>query len=282
MVDARRAKVEPVSHALLLETSLAAQTLCSGVTVLRRAEMGKNGIFYEAFFGMATGFERLCKLIIIIDHLLDHEGNFPTNKVLKGCAHHIQKLFCRVREVRSKYPASDPLSDYPEDAPIGPMLEFLEEFAVSTRYYNLDYLSNREQGAKHGDPIRRWLELVGTEILRLHYSDSTREHHQETASALGNKIGRTAFVFGVSHDGSVVSDLASIFRQGAQVDVVQEWGQFYALKLARYLSMLVSDLENVAHGRQFLHVPYLSEFLATFRFDDRTLKRLKVWKVYKS
>ena len=64
----------PKVRALSRETSLAAQTCCTGLTALREASSEKTGVYYEAFFNLATGIERLCKIVIILDYTLDRSS----------------------------------------------------------------------------------------------------------------------------------------------------------------------------------------------------------------
>ena len=65
-----------------------------------------------------------------------------------------------------------------------------------------------------------------------------------------------------------------------ETDIIQKWGQFYVLKVVRYLSYLISDLESYAHKNHFSTIPYLSEFLGPFRVPDKALRGRKTWSIY--
>jgi len=63
------------------EGLLARACLCNGLTALRRANLGgKKGLFYLAFFELSIGFERMFKLVLIIDHMAQHKLAPPPSK----------------------------------------------------------------------------------------------------------------------------------------------------------------------------------------------------------
>lgn len=65
------------------EGLLAEACLCNGLTALRHANLGdKKARFYSAFFELSIGFERLMKLIIIIDHMAKHNLTPPNSNVI--------------------------------------------------------------------------------------------------------------------------------------------------------------------------------------------------------
>ena len=270
----------PEFRSLTREISLGAQTLCSGLTALRKAEPAKPGTYYEAFFGLATGLERLCKIVIILDHALDHGGLFPTDDNLKKLRHDIQKLIQETKRVRDKHPSNDGLALFPEDEAVRVMTLFLCEFAQCTRYYNLDLLHKKAD--KQRDPISSWYDLVGSEVLRIHYTGTKRERDRKIAEEVGGRMNASTAVYFTKEDGTVLTDAVSMLYDSKKAPVIQKWGQFYALKVAHYLSVLIVDLENESHRNGYMNIPYLNEFLWPFRVSDRELKSRKTWSIYHS
>ena len=67
---------------LLHEATLAAEVVCAGVTTLRKASTPRSGLFELALFNLSIGFERICKLILLLDHYFA-AGSFPNNDLLK-------------------------------------------------------------------------------------------------------------------------------------------------------------------------------------------------------
>ena len=68
---------------LLLEANLTLATIADGLDCLKNANGYQKGIFYQAFFSLSIGIERLLKLIIIDKHRIENQGRFPSNKVIR-------------------------------------------------------------------------------------------------------------------------------------------------------------------------------------------------------
>ena len=103
---------------------------------------------------MATGLERLCKIVIILDHALDHGGLFPTDDNLKKLRHDIQKLIQETKRVRDKHPSNDGLALFPEDEAVRVMTLFyassLNAPATTTSIFSTRKLTNKGTLSAHG------------------------------------------------------------------------------------------------------------------------------------
>ncbi|WP_432405730.1 hypothetical protein [Wukongibacter sp. M2B1] len=76
-------KITTTQEAILLkEAGLASSSLEYGLTILRKAELTRKAEYYQAFFQLSIGLERLMK-IIIIENYLGVEKKFPSNSILK-------------------------------------------------------------------------------------------------------------------------------------------------------------------------------------------------------
>jgi hypothetical protein len=73
---------EPRFIAFNREAELAKRLTCSGLTARRKATPSAPGIYYDAFFGLSIGLERLAKLAWLIDECIRRNGTFPTDKEL--------------------------------------------------------------------------------------------------------------------------------------------------------------------------------------------------------
>lgn len=126
------------------EGHLARASLLSGIDLLLRSnlEERKVGNFYSAFFQLTIGFERLLKLVIITNHMLENRYNSPTDGDLKkNHGHKIKATYMQALLIRNKWgveKVAPPDSGSTEDR----ILSFLEDFANKTRYYNLRELNN--------------------------------------------------------------------------------------------------------------------------------------------
>jgi hypothetical protein len=67
---------------LIKEGHIASTCLGQGLTALRKASMERKDYYYQAFFLLTIGLERLMKLIII-HHYRGTSNTFPDNKILK-------------------------------------------------------------------------------------------------------------------------------------------------------------------------------------------------------
>jgi hypothetical protein len=124
--------------ALLREASMASMSIGVGLTHVRRYDFAQSGFFYSGLFSMATGIERLLKLILIYDHRLNHDGSFPNNRQLKACGHDISGLVSRAVEIAARHELPF-CADVFESDPIYPtIIENLSDFARQARYHNLD------------------------------------------------------------------------------------------------------------------------------------------------
>ena len=84
----------PTWYLLEQEGLLAQACLCNGLTALRRANLGdKKGLFYSAFFELSIGFERVLKLVLILDHMARNQLVPPDSKTVEDYGHKLRALF---------------------------------------------------------------------------------------------------------------------------------------------------------------------------------------------
>jgi hypothetical protein len=133
---------------LLNEAGLASTMLGEGLTVLRKADFVRKWNYYQAFFLISIGLERMLKLIIVSKYLTDN-GSFPSNEFLKVIGHDIRRL---IKEVENYHIDSDNFS-----AEVDKMIiSFFTNFDKKTRYYNLDTITGAMGGS---DPLSEWHDI---------------------------------------------------------------------------------------------------------------------------
>ena len=82
------------------ETMLARELIGAGVTSLGKANHAdRKGEYYNAFFGLSIGIERLAKLILVTDCAIRANGRMPPASKLKKFGHKIVQLLEEVDEV---------------------------------------------------------------------------------------------------------------------------------------------------------------------------------------
>jgi len=258
------------------EAAIASQSLSAGLTSLRKANYAATGLYSHAFFSLSIGLERLLKLIFLVDFALQNAGTFPSEAVLRNqFRHDLKKLFDYALTVHARLPRSNrfPL---PADGLEVRIVELLSTFAKTTRYYNLDYLVGSQSVQQGRDPIAEWYSSVGREILQRHYSEAQKARDTASAAALQRSIGPYAMIRHTGEEGAPLHSVeAASIRTGENM-VLQKYGTFYCAKIARFLYMVLWDIENEAH-KNHLGIPYLHEFFFPFLNDDSYLLSRKTF-----
>jgi hypothetical protein len=77
----------PTWQALAREATSAAEHMAFGATVLGRANYAQSAYCAQAFFSLSIGFERAAKLALVVDHALQHSGEFPPTRVVRSNRH---------------------------------------------------------------------------------------------------------------------------------------------------------------------------------------------------
>ncbi|EWH08380.1 hypothetical protein DS2_17602 [Catenovulum agarivorans DS-2] len=148
---------------LTQEGHLTMSSLLGGLNSIRNANIDdtRRGLFYSGLFELATGFERLMKIVLILDHKLNNKLKNPTNKELKAFGHNIKELYESCSELPENYGLRTRLKLCDKKSKI---VSTLTEFAKGSRYYNLDVLTNH---SKNEDPISLWLSVIDDHIWSL-------------------------------------------------------------------------------------------------------------------
>jgi hypothetical protein len=254
------------------EAELAKRLTCSGLTALRKATPSAPGIYYDAFFGLSIGLERLGKLAWLIDESIRRNGAFPTDKDLKRVCHDIKALIEKaqlVQRVQSAYAA------LPSDSITNQIIEFLSEFAVGTRYYNIDFFVGGKS-KRMGDPIKNWHAKVGAPILELPAVRSKRQLWRVQGHDVGRLIS-PALVVRTAADGRPLSTVPEVVISDNEAREINKVAQWKTLPIVRYLSLLIIDLSEAAHASGTDFIPYMREHFGIFCGDDAILRRYKTW-----
>jgi hypothetical protein len=264
---------------LLREANLAAELLSAGVTILRNASTTRKGLFDLALFDLSIGFEHVCKLIVVVDHYLKFDRTFPNNDALRRqYGHDLDKLFpavvnvVRERKIDADYTAS-PSSDIHVA-----IISTLAQFALTTRYYNLDYLTGGKASRFQSGPAA-WVDRVGQLILKKHYSAKKQLGDLIESQALQASMGDAVSAIRFDEAGKPITSLEQGLIHSAEIQVIQRFGQFYCLQLIRYLAAVLEELRSTAHRDGFGEIPFFGEIFAWFLNDDAMLKSRKTWRI---
>lgn len=258
--------------ALLREAALAAEMLANGTNLLLKAGLYQTGIYNQSFFDISIGFERLLKLIYILNHYVE-TSIFPTNEQLKcNFGHSIDNLLLESNNIAKSYSIQIYNSILHQQ-----IIEFLNDFAKRTRYYNLDYLTAEIQDK---DPIKEWKDIVSNIPMNKNVKKNIESKKQLNSTSFADLILMRV----VSEDNKVMTDLAKIEEHKMSMDYYNREARMLILQIIRSISDLLDKLTTLAQQKsntnQEMDIPYLSEFFVIFRNEDKYLKRRSRLSIY--
>lgn len=254
---------------LLREASLASKNLGIGLTELRKYSFANKGSFFHSMVSITTGMERLLKLIVIYTYRIDNNGSFPSNRILKNqYGHKINNLISSVRSFEETKKYGVDWSTIDEGISLR-IISLLADYANFARYYNLDYLTGKEQ--ETGEPLARWEREIGEEILRLHPIRS--RYKEDKFGELCTLLDQTVIFQHTDTGGQKIDDAESYLRSSESALVKQKYSMFYMYRIIRVIANALGTIES--EGGFY---PFLSEFFILFRCpDDSYVKTKKRW-----
>lgn len=259
---------------LIREAGIAAQSICAGLTALRKADFSRHELYNHAFFGLSIGLERLAKLVILLDDKKSPPFQYPTNTDFKvKYGHDLQKLFDEVEKRRTKYQGQLQW-ELPNRVIALTALTVLGDFAKGTRYYNLDLLTGAAGVASKRDPIEAWYTDVAIPILKGHYSPRRAQKDAAYAEFVGHLLEGKALVRFTTEDGEHVRSVQDSIMRSKQAEIIQRESAVIGACLTRHMSELLFVITP-----QMQDVPDLSDFFVTFYNEERMFRSWKVFKV---
>ncbi|EOY6235171.1 hypothetical protein ACP9IA_000311 [Proteus mirabilis] len=202
------------------ETMFSRQLLGIGLTSLRKASFANRGLYFQALSSISLGLERLMKLCLLLDDY-NKNGKYTSRKEMKDYGHNLQKLFKQITECSKK---TNNLSDIHIR-----VLELLTEFAQSSRYSNVDFITNDHDN----DPMKTWHNSIDKYIYEKILNDRQRNRIEEKCE-LSRNIG----------DGLPAFTIGYYDENRKPIDSV---GELYSLEkrseiLAGYRTLLVINI----------------------------------------
>jgi hypothetical protein len=149
-------KFSPSFLLLQQEGHLISACLALGLTELRVANVHNKGALYSSLLNISVGMERLMKAIIIMQYMLTNNLSVPTKKQLKDYGHKITDLYDECVKISISNSVNLPKRSLLNKTS-QKLLELLSDFAQTTRYHNLDALSDQQIGK---DPLEYWSEIM--------------------------------------------------------------------------------------------------------------------------
>jgi hypothetical protein len=232
---------------LIKECGLTASSIDQGLTSLRKSHFGVKGLYYQAFFLLSIGIERLLKLIIVVKSLIEKD-EFPKNDELKNYGHNIIDMFYHITQElcpNDNFINSNDL--------FVPILRFLSDYAQGSRYYNLDTLSGRTTSA--GDPLHNWYEIQ--QLIKVKHC-KFKDFSPYEKELIKNIANHSSFHYTAEND-SPINNAYKYFEEGKYLNKIQGFSVWYFYQIIDYLVKILSD---EADKKSML--PYYLEFFPLF------------------
>lgn len=252
--------------AMIREAQLAAGQICAGATALCRADDDDTYYYSMAFFGLSIGIERLCKQIFIADFAYRNNGCFPTNHQLKNFSHDLEELINSCEGISKNLHNSTECSKRPNEEIHKKIVSILSEFSKSTRYFNLDYLT--QVTSTNRDPIERWQNEVEPLVYNIYCS--TRRNKQATSGTNAEIYSHSKNGVTVSNSNSIIDAIGRDEWGYGEIQIVKKFGKMYALQIIRWLKRIANDLsEKMANSPRTICLAYFHEPYVIFENDDK-------------
>lgn len=266
-------------HALGREASLVRHLIGSGATAIGRANYAdKMGEYYTAFFGLSVGLERLSKLILVTRYAIENRGRMPDERVVRKYGHKLIDLTNEVEDISENMHLllsySRPRQDVPQK-----ILECLDSFADARRGRYANFASLDNPNLSVDEPINKWWGEVAECILKEHYYGKPAQRRVEgKAELIDAMISPFTMVMHTNERGDSMLNVKSASIRTSQNAIVQKWGRYHSLTIARWLATVLSELSHIACYKHGIEVFFgLNEYFHSYTVDDSFLKTRKLW-----
>lgn len=246
---------------LIKEGYIASTSIGYGLTALTKAGLHAQGEYYQAFFQLTIGLERLMKLIII-QYFRGKNNMFPNNRIMRGYGHNLLQLYNTILEFDTN------INTEPDESICLRILSFLSEFAMSTRYYNLDFLTGKQQTK---NPLFEWTEIQN-EIFEKHFHESQTK--RKVSKEIVSFLNDNSYVLVFNVENELVKDAKELFEKTEKIQRIQGYSVYYVYRI---INRLVEVLENTEY--QYKLYPYLREFFVLFHggLSKKEILKKKKW-----
>lgn len=202
----------------------------------------------------------------------------PNEQVVRKFGHKLIDLTREVENISEKMQLSLEYSRPTQEIP-QKILECLDSFADARRGRYANFASLENPNLTNNEPINKWWGEVAECILKKHYYGKVIQRRVERSAELTDAImSPFTMVMHTNESGDAMLDVKSATIRTSQNAIVQKWGRYHSLSIARWLAIVLSKLSHVAcydHGIDGFYG--LDEHFYSYTVDDTFLKTRKVW-----
>lgn len=260
------------------ESTFTGELLCDGLTALGKVQFPSKSELFHAFTSLSLGLERLGKMIIIIDYLIEN-GTLPQAGYLKCIGHNLEKISKRVILLKRKY---DFNLNYLQDLDSSIHQEIIRElsdFGTGDRYSNLNTLL----GQPTQDPIQRWYKNVESQIYKTKISRRKRLQIEEKSRLLAEMMDPNSMTAFVSIDNQIDNSLEKLLIMQLASESIRPFRQLYVFQVVRLFVEILCKIQAKYCERSQddidITLPYFSEIFVVFNNEDGYIKLRRSWKL---
>lgn len=237
------------------EASLTASLLGSGLNALRKADLYNKGLYYQAFFSLSIGIERLLKIILINQYRVNHDGAFPTNINPREFGHDLIKL-CKYTGI-----------EFESNSLHIQLIAFLNDFAKKSRYYNIDSMMNAN--VKYDDPLSDWY-AISQDI----YHSVRKKNIIQNKKELANMIESVSLIRFHDLQGNEITDAMGLLEEIESRDIIQSYSVQFMFEI---ITKLVNEIRRLEAKKYMM--PILSEFFLLYHryWKPYEIRKKKDW-----
>lgn len=252
------------------EAAFAKEILGLGVTQIRKANYAMIGKYYQSFSCLTTGLERIGKLCILLDKILERDLNIPNLK--KDFSHDLTKLYKQLIVIKEKWDLKNK-NTMPPHALLDKILNILTDFACKDRYSNLDFLI----GQVTKNLVELWYKDIDLYIYDHYVTERKKQQIETNAEIISLMANSNVSVVFTGEDNSFINDIRDASIRMGVFDTVAPKRQFLILQIVRFFCNLLSELGSLVQQKQLADVPYFSEIVGCFLCPDDYFKSRKCW-----
>ena len=239
-----------------------------------------RGNYYVALFQLSIGIERLLKLTLILEYMIENEMQMIPKAILKNVySHGILKLYGSCQKTAIKYFVKEMPFVNAGDSEYK-MLGILDRFAMSSRYHNTNELSGQ---AMDSDPLKDWWNEVLTHaIFDCVPSKKRTDLFEETIRECDVGFGN-GYTTEIDFNGNIMTRVDVIFMAKV-LRIANPYVNWFLVKTLRpvydILFELISRIDEtmLGYGAQSREqIPYLYEFFPFLLLDKKSVLRRRKW-----
>lgn len=258
--------------ALNNEAHFIRSTLGIGMTEIGKANYATLGVYWQAFTNLSVGLERLAKLTLLLDLLIDKEGIFPTNQELKKYGHDLIKLYNKSQSIITNRELNLKSIHNLDEEVHSNILSILNNFAKGDRYANLDFLTGN---ADIINPVSEWASRVDDWIWNNDISRKKQENIYKNAARI-EKIASPSVVIYISESNDIIDNMYDASLLVGKWQAVVPYRKLYLVQIIRYWIEILKELENICHKCK-IEIPFFHDYFSLFFTSNEYIKKRKNW-----